>query len=852
MKTAVSGAAKKQAIKKYSKEEASRDSKVYFAGDALCADVFVNKYALRDTDDKFDDNTPDLLHQRLASEFARIDAEKYGLNFEERYAVYYDALKNFQRIVAQGSPMAAVGNPYQVMSASNCVVVESPEDSIAGIMKTGTELAQLFKRRAGCGVDISTLRPDGLTVNNAARTTSGAWSFADYYSYITRMIAQNSRRGALMVTIDVHHPDVEKFATMKKDLTKVTGANVSIRLSDEFLKAVDEDQEYEQRWPCEGAPVIRKKVSARQVWKTIIDNATLTAEPGLIFWDRMTKRLPAHSYDKFKSRSTNPCSEICLSAYDSCRLISINLTGYVRNAFEPSRSFDWKLFESDIAIAMQMVDNLVDLELELIEKIIDVCDGPEEKALWAKLWNAGQEGRRTGLGTHGLGDMLAQLCIKYDSQEALDFVDKLYEILRNKAYETSVSLAEIRGPFPAFNWETERENEYIRDLPAELLQRMSKVGRRNISLLTQAPTGSISILSKCGEFNRFNISSGVEPVFRISYTRRKKINPNDVNSRVDFVDGMGDKWQEYNVYHGNVLSYMEKIEKIDVSDLEDEKTQNRLIEAVKRLPDYFVTSDQINWQFRVALQGAEQKYLCHSISATINLPKGTTSDVVGGIYLAGWKKGLKGVTVYVDGSRDGVLITETKKDKKLATEIGARPAAVVRMDAPKRPKELPCEIHHCQVNGKQWIALVGLLEGEPYEMFGGFSEMISLPKKYKNGVLVRRAQGKYELHVKVDEEDEIVVKDILSAFNNAELAWVTRLVSTSLRHGTPVSFLSEQLSKEGKINDFNKVLSRVLKKYIKDGEKVKSSAKCGSCGSTDLKYQEGCPTCLSCGYTKCN
>jgi len=851
MNTQVS-AAKKQAIKKYTKEEAAKESKAYFAGEALCADVFINKYALRDLDDRFDEPNPGLLHKRLASEFARIDSEKYNLNYEERFGIYYDSLKDFSRIVAQGSPMAAIGNPYQIMSASNCVVVESPEDSIAGITKTGTELAQLYKRRCGVGVDVSSLRPDGMKVNNAARTTSGAWSFADYYSYITRMIGQSGRRGALMITLDVHHPDVEKFATMKKDLTKVTGANVSIRLSDEFLRAVDNNQEYEQRWPCEGPPLVSKMVSALQVWKTIINNATTTAEPGLIFWDRMTKRLPAHSYPDFKSISTNPCSEISLSAYDSCRLISMNLTGYVTNAFEESGAFDWKLFKSDVTVAMQMADNLVDLELELIEKIKTVCDGAEEKALWQKLWNAGRRGRRTGLGTHGLGDMLAQLRIKYDSQEALDFVAQLYEALRNEAYITSVSLAETRGPFPAFDWELEKNNEYIRDLPPDLLKRMSQVGRRNISLLTQAPTGSISILSKCGDFNRFNVSSGVEPVFRTLYTRRKRVNPNDVNTRVDVVDEMGDKWQEYNIYHSNVLNYMEKIKGINVSNLEDLSTQKNLREAFAELPDYFVTSDQINWQSRVKLQGVEQLYLDHSISSTINLPRGTTPDVVGGIYLEGWKKGLKGVTVYVDGSRDGVLITKSDKPGAILIDPNSRPEQVIRMDSPKRPKELPCDIHHCQVSGQQWIALVGLLSGEPYEMFGGFSEMIQLPKRYKTGTLIRKSQGKYELHVKIDEEDEIIVKDIINTFNNAELAWVTRLVSTALRHGTPVSFLSEQLSKEGKINDFNKVLSRVLKKYIKDGEKVKSSAKCGSCGSNDLKYQEGCPVCLSCGHSRCN
>lgn len=832
-------------------DEVYAATKDYFFGDSLPADVWPNKYSLRDDDGNPLELTPADMHDRLANEFARIDAEKYGLNYDERRAVYRQALDQFKRIVPQGSPMAAIGNHYDIMSASNCVVVESPEDSIAGIMKTGNELAQLYKRRAGVGVDLSGLRPDGFKVKNAARTTSGAWSFADYYSYITRMIGQNSRRGALMLTLNVHHPDVEKFATMKADLKKVTGANVSIRLTDEFLSAVENNENYEQRWPCEEGttPVFRKMVSARQVWQSIVDKATETAEPGLIFWDRMVNRLPAHSYPHFKSKSTNPCSEICLSAYDSCRLISLNLTGYVKHPFTDKATFDMSLFREDIRTAMQMADNLVDIELELIKKIQEVCDTDEERELWKKLYNAGEQGRRTGLGTHGLGDMFAQLGIRYDSQDALDHADIIYSVLQDVAYSTSVDLAEVRGPFPAFNWETEKDNEYIKDLPRHILERMPTVGRRNISILTQAPTGSVSLVSRCGDFERFNISSGVEPVFRLKYTRRKKINDESEGSRVDFVDQLGDKWQQYSVYHGNVLNYIEKSYNTKITDLEGPETQVFLEKCYQDLPDYFVTSDQIDWRFRVQLQGIEQKYLDHSISSTINLPRGTTSDVVGGIYLEAWKHGLKGVTVYVEGSRDGVLLTE--QDQKIDPTV--RPEKVVRMQSPKRPKVLNAEIHHHQVKGRKWVAIVGLLEGEPYELFGGFSSLIHLPKRHKQGRLVRNKRGCYSLHVP-DNDDELVINDIIGTFDNEDYAWTTRLISTALRHGTPLQFLVEQLTKSSaNMHDFSRVLARVLKKYIPDGEKVKSSIACQNteCETPDLIYEEGCVKCAGCGWTKC-
>lgn len=818
-------------MNKYTYDEAFTLSKEYFGNDYSAA-VYVDKYALRDNNGNILEPTPDHLHDRLAKEFARIDSEKYGLSYEERFITYRDAIDKFARIVPQGSPMAAIGNPYQLMSASNCVVIDSPKDSMSGIVDSGKELAQLMKRRCGVGIDISTLRPEGARVNNAARTTSGAWSFADFYSYVTRMVGQQGRRGALMITMSVHHPDVVQFATCKQDDTKVTGANISIRLSDEFLKAVEADTEYEQHWPCEGEPVIKHMVRARDVWDVIVKSATETADPGLIMWDNMVNNLPAHCYPQFKTISTNPCSEIALSAYDSCRLISINLTGYVREAFEEGSRFDFDAFKSDIRIAMQMADNLVDLELELITKIQSQCEPGDEFKLWQKLWKAGHDGRRTGLGTHGLADTLAQLRIKYDTQDAIDMADKIYEALRDTAYDASCELARVRGSFPVYDFEKEKDNIFIKRLPAWIQEKLATVGRRNISALTQAPTGSTASVSKIGGFNTFNVSSGVEPVFRNFYTRRKKINANELNARIDHTDKVGDKWQEYKIYHSNVQNYLNHFNTTD-----------------DKLPDYFVTSDQIDWLKRVELQGAEQKYLDHSISSTINLPEGTPSSVVGDIYLSAWKNGLKGITVYVEGSKDGVLLSG-KKNK--------RPEKIEPATAPKRPSELPCDIHHTTLKGKKWIVLVGLMNGEPYEVFTGYASDMSVPPRYDSGKIVKVRKGRYDLHA-ATEADGTVVEDILSTFDNPENAWATRMISASLRHGVSIDFIVELLGKDGGIGDANKVIARCLKKYIQEGAKVRTSTACinilengNVCGSTDLVYSEGCVKCMSCGWSKCN
>jgi len=810
----------------HSYEEAEKASLSYFHGNDLATEVFLTKYALRDTDGNLVELTPDDLHVRLALEFSRIDSEKYGLDQVVHYNLYLEALRHFQRIVAQGSPMAAVGNPYQLMSASNCVVVESPVDSMEGIMRTAEALAQLYKRRCGCGVDVSTLRPEGMKVRNAARTTSGAWSFCDLYSYITKVVCMSGRRGALMLTIDVHHPDVSKFITMKMDKTKVTGANVSVKYSDAFMNAVVNDEEYQQRWPVDAdVPVFTRMVRARDVWNLAAKCATEAAEPGCIFWDTMCNFLPAHSYPKFKTVSTNPCSEIGLSPNDSCRLISLNLTGYVKRPFN-SPEFDWDLFKSDVALATQMSDNLVDLELERIEAIMEVCDSEDEKALWKRLWQAGHDGRRVGLGSHGLGDTLAQLCIKYDSDAGLEFVDKLYETFRNTAYRASVNLAKERGPFPEWDWNVEKENPFIKRLPEDIREEIKAHGRRNIANLTQAPTGSISLCSKTGQvFKLHGTSSGVEPLYAISYNRKRRKNEAEEG---DTIDEHGEAWQSYKVYHANVKNYLDLIGGDEDS-----------------LPDFFVEAEDIDWRFRVKLQSTEQKYIDHSISSTINLPRGTPVETVQQIYMDAWKNGLKGVTVYVDGSRDNILAKD-----ETTVDTSVRPDNVVRMQAPKRPKELTCNIHHTSVKGKNYIALVGLINDEPYEFFGGFTEAVAVPKRFKKGKLIKKARGKYNLHIGKNG-DSLIVDDITNTFCTPEMGWTTRIISTALRHGTPIDFLVEQLGKSGTVGAFNKVIARVLKKYIKNGQKVRTSVKCSSCGSDNVIYQEGCHLCTDCGGSKC-
>ena len=789
----------------HKKTEVKQATLKYFKGDELATNVWMTKYALKNSAGEFVEKSPDDMHRRLSSEFARIEQvfnSERALSEEK----IYEYLKDFKYIVPQGSPMMGIGNNHVNVSLSNCVVVESPADNISSIIDSGKNLANLFKRRCGVGLDISDLRPEGAQVNNSAGTTTGAWSFADFYSYVCRMIGQNGRRGALMITMDIRHPDIEKFVAMKHDLTKVTGANVSVKISDSFMQAVESNESFNLHFPIgSDNPTHTKEIQAVELWDSIVESATKTAEPGLLMWDNITKFLPAEEYadDGFKTVTTNPCGEIPLSAHDSCRLISINLKSFVSNKFKKNAKFDFVKFSEVAAMAMRLSDDLVELELEKLDTIIDACDTVDEKELWKKLKIACANGRRTGLGTHGLADALSCLRLSYDSPKANKTMGKIYETLRNSAYLESARLAEERGSFEVFNWEKERNNEFIKNLPDNIRTLISQVGRRNISILTNAPTGSVSILSQT--------SSGLEPVFRNKYIRRRKLSHNEKNTEPDYIDDLGDRWVEYAVFHHNAQQWI----------------------------------DQIDWMQRIEAQATIQEFIDHSISSTINLPKGTDPKIVSELYFEGWKRGLKGVTVYVDGSRSGVLVTE--EDDQTAFPYHK---------APKRPKEMPCTIHHTTIKGEKWTILVGLLQGKPYEVMGGLSTYVEIPKKYTEGVLIKHPRktmnSVYDLRFG-ENGDEFSIKDMVKVFDNPNHSAFTRMISLGLRHGASVQYVVEQMQKDrdSDMFSFAKCVSRVLKYYIKDGTKP-GDKNCSACSEETLIYVDGCVSCTACGYSKCS
>jgi len=1153
----------------YTRQEAFDTTLDYFEGDQLAASTVVDKYLLKQAPEEYLENSPSMMHQRLAKEFHRIEKNySHPLTLE----TIYRSLYGFKNIIPQGSPMFGIGNDQVLTSLSNCVVVASPEDSISSIVNTGRDLANLFKNRCGVGLDISTLRPENTPVNNSAGTTTGAWSFADLYSYICRKIGQNGRRGALMISMDVRHPDIFKFATMKKDLTQVTGANVSIKISDDFMEAVESDSNFILQWPVDSpAPKYTETIQARDLWNLIVETATTTAEPGLLMWNNILKYLPAqcyadvgfdtvsvnpcvtkdtwiqtsrgpqqvkdligcqsylatvngHSYgakafwstgtkkvfeiatnkgyklkltgnhkllvptnnwvelnnlkegssiclgnqkgntwkghgtfeegwlvgeilgdsghnpnkynsylgfwgeskddmkaiargfvknltdtarsdcgmdkvahkkvsiirsksltnltkkylssdgnksilpavekasadfykgflrgifdadgscdtnhiksgivklsqsnlhtlevvqrmlqrlgiistiykrgeagekdfndgygpyktkpkwdlyisrnnlieyakhigffepektaklsrllgsyqrgpyketfiDKIKSikpvgyeevfdttvetahefdangiRAHN-CAEIMLSSYDSCRLITINLMGCVDGAYKEGAVFNFSRFENIVSQAMRLSDNLIDLELEKLTSILSKVDSPDEHTLWSKLHKACSDGRRTGLGTLALGDTLAALGLVYGSPESLVTVDKIYETLKVSAYTESVQLAKERGAFPVFDWEKEKDNLFIKSLPTQLQTDIATYGRRNISILTNAPTGSCAIAAQA--------SSGIEPFFRLLYGRRKKINHNDHTTKADFVDELGDRWQYFDVFHHGVEAYWDA-----------NPTMPRSLEA---LPPEFLeaTSDKIDWLSRIDVQATIQKHIDHSISSTINLPKNIPSAVVGELYMQAWKKGLKGVTVYVDGSRSGVLVTKE---------------AVKTEGSIKREKFLPCEIHHPTIQGEQWIILIGKQDGKPYEVFGGKAQHLGIGKKQKAGVIEKhkhKGKTRYSLHY---GETDLKINNIVEALVNSDHATLTRFVSMSLRHDVSIQYIVEQLQKNDNENlwSFGKVLARTLKRYIPNG--TKQDKQCSKCQTNSLIYQEGCLNCTNCGYAKC-
>lgn len=993
----------------YTYDEVLSSSLEYFNGDDLAATTWINKYSLRDKDGNIKEKNPDDMHRRMAKEFGRMEnilskdlsniesVSKYGREREKlTEEKVYNYFKNFKYLIPQGSIMAGLGNTHQLVSLSNCIVIKSPFDSYAGIAYADQQLAQLMKRRCGVGLDISTLRPEGLIVNNAAKTATGAVSFMERFSSTTREVAQGGRRGALMITIDIRHPDVEKFINIKKDLSKVTGANISVKLNDEFMNAVDKDLDFNLRFPVNSDNVV-KTVKAKDLWNSIITAAHTSAEPGIIFWDNQHWYSTSSVYPNFENESTNPCltkdtlvavadgrnavsfetlvnerkdvkvwctdnqgfphirtmraprktgidqdiirviftngnyirctknhkfiltngelkeafnleagdsvmsrvitklpikfenleytkseltdaivhevvidgkedvycgtvddyhnfgvyfekdssmvfvkncSEIAMQGGDSCRLMVINLFEFINNPFTENASFDYNKFYEVTYEAQRLMDDVVELEIECVDKIINkIMQDPEPEHIksveldtWKLLREQGKLGRRTGLGFTALADTLAALNIKFDSDLALETTDKIMMTKCAGEWDSSIDMAIERGKFECFDANIEETSLFIQMLKnklPEVYERNKKYGRRNISISTVAPTGTVSMMSQS--------SSGIEPVYMLSYMRRRKVNPNDPNSKVDYVDALGDSWMHFEVNHPKYGMWKQITGKSNVEES----------------PYYKCTAPEINWEKRVQLQNTIQQYTSHSISSTINLPNTATVEEVSDIYMKSWKNKLKGITVYRDGSRSGVLVSKESASKKNNKENN---------EATKRPITLECDIHYSNIKGETWAFFVGKLpSGEPYEIFGGKKGLIHIPHKYKSGWIKKNGKDAngirtYDLYLESldDENTQIIVKNLAAVFQLEEGAY-TRIISTMIRHNVPMRFICEQLQKTSSQNNmftFERSISRVLKKYIKNGET--SSSSCPQCQQKTLIYEEGCMKCSSCGYSGCH
>lgn len=943
-------------------EEAITVCEKYFNGDSLASKVFLDKYALKNNDGDLLENSPEMMHRRIAKEFARIEKNKFKEPLTEREI--FGLLDGFLEVLPQGSPMFGIGNDYQIISLSNCYLLDVPLDNYNSILDVDKQLVNICKRRGGVGIDLSNLRPTGSSVNNAAKSSSGMISWMERYSNSIREVAQSGRRGALMLTLSINHPDILAFCTVKNDPTKVTGANISVRLNQEFLDAVKNDTDYELRWPVDSkTPKVSKTVSAKMVWDTIINSAWGRAEPGLLMWDNVTTNTPADYYENYRSMGTNPCchaaskdvfvntnngvkeiktvtsddqvdvgygnfvknsgyfsvgvaevyqvgfsnddvfyvtrdhkfmtptqceygepsyqltplallkpgdivlaeengitikyiqfykieevgcinvpqygyfktksglfsgnSEINLSPLDSCRLMAINLLSYVKAPYTEKASFDFNTFKGRAKIAQRLMDDMVDLESEKIDKIIDKIESdPEPQVIkspeidmWRRIKRFNDEGRRTGTGITALGDTLAALGIKYGSEESIEVTGEIYKTLKLGCYESSVEMAEELGAFK--DWDHEKEKDCpiidrIKEEDPKLYKRMAKSGRRNISLTTTAPTGSLSILTQT--------TSGIEPLFMLGYTRRRKINAED-GGKADFVDQNGDKWEENTVYHTQIAKWMEVTGKTDV----------------KESPWYGACAEDIDWINRVKLQAAAQLHVDHAISSTINLPEDVSKETVAKIYQTAFESGCKGITVYRKNCRTGVLIE--KPEKKLDNSI-------CQTVAPKRPKLMNCDVHHLTYEGKRYYAVVGLLN-EPYEIFVGLNSDsegdVIVPKSIKAGTLTKEARKKYIL----EHKDSHFSCDISNGHTDENADVLGRLISTSLRHGTPIEFIVHQLEKtHGGLTSFSKILCRTLKKYIKEGAKVYGE-KCQSCGSENIQRTSGCVNCMECSWSKC-
>ena len=840
--------------KSYTYDEAFAASLDYFNGDELADRVWVNKYALKDSYGNIYEKTPDDMHWRIANEIARIE-QRYPnpLSAQE----LFDLMAHFRYIVPQGSPMSGIGNNYQVGSLSNCFVIglDGAPDSYGGVIKIDEEQVQLMKRRGGVGHDLSHIRPKGTPVKNSALTSTGLVPFMERYSNSTREVAQDGRRGALMLSVSIKHPDSEAFIDAKMTEGKVTGANVSVKIHDDFMEAAIAGKPYVQQYPIDSLhPSVTKEVNAQEIWKKIVHNAWKSAEPGVLFWDTITRESVPDCYADlgFKTVSTNPCGEIPLCPYDSCRLIAVNLYSYVVNPFTDNAYFDFDLFRKHIMLAQRMMDDIIDLEMEKIDKILAKIEAdPEtdevkqtEKHLWNKIRTRTLQGRRTGVGTTAEGDMIASLGLRYGTEEATDFSEKVHRALALAAYRSSVEMAKERGSFSIFEAQREEHNPFIariKDADPELYQDMVKYGRRNIACLTIAPTGTTSLMTQT--------TSGIEPVFLPVYRRRRKVNPNDPEVRIDYVDETGDAFEEYVVYHHKFVTWMET----QGIEVRTDYTQDEINELVARSPYNKATSNDVDWLQKVRMQGRVQKWVDHSISVTINLPSDVSEELVGQLYVEAWRSGCKGCTVYRDGSRSGVLISVKKEEKKPQQPM-------ITPEMIKRPIELEADVVRFQNNKEKWIAFVGLKDGAPYEIFTGLADDdngIFCPKNVEKGKIVKAINEdgtkRYDFQFVNKRGYKTTIEGLSDKFN-PEYWNYAKLISGVLRYGMPIDQVLKLVSglelDSQSINSWKNGVERALKKYLPNGTEA-SGQKCPNCGHESLIYQEGCLICKNCGTSRC-
>lgn len=842
-------------MKTYSYQEAEKASLEYFEGDELAARVWITKYALKDSEGNLYEKSPAQMIQRIAKEIARIE-QKYPNPLSENELI--DLLEGFRYIVPQGSPMTGIGNYLQIASLSNCFVVgiDGNSDSYGGIFKIDEEQVQLMKRRGGVGHDLSHIRPKGSPVKNSALTSTGLVPFMERFSNSTREVAQGGRRGALMLTVSISHPDSEDFIDAKLEQGKITGANVSVRIGDDFMKAATNNEDFLLRYPTDSAkPSFTKEIKAKQLWDKIIHNAWKSAEPGVLFWDTILKESIPDCYADlgFKTLSTNPCGEIPLCAYDSCRLLAINLYSYVKNPFTPKASFDFELFAKHVKYAQRIMDDIIDLEAEKIDAILQKIESdPEsddvkrtERELWEKIRKKTLLGRRTGIGITAEGDMIAAMGLRYGTEEATHFAVEVQKTLALNAYRGSVELAKQRGAFEIYDAQREVNNPFIqriKEADPKLYEEMVQVGRRNIALLTIAPTGSTSIMTQT--------SSGIEPVFMPVYLRRRKINPSDKDAQVDWVDEMGDSWEEYIVYHHKFLTWM----KVNGYDTSKKYSQKEIEQLIAKSPYYKATANDVNWVEKVKMQGAIQKWVDHSISVTINLPEDTTEELVNELYVTAWRSGCKGCTVYREGSRAGVLVSTSEKEKKVIP-------APTSQDPLVRPTALEADVVRFQNNKEKWIAFVGLKDGKPYEIFTGLNdedEGILVPKSVSQGKIIKNYDEDGTKHYDFQFQNKRGLKVTIEGLDlkfNPEFWNYAKLISGVLRYGMPIEQVVNLVQgldlDDESISTWKNGVERALRKYIVSGQKA-GGQKCPNCGQETLVYQEGCLICTNCGSSKCS